>query len=94
MEGKITVDLCLRLWYNISMLRRDYIMSNKFIAELREQHSKFTTKQNKQRNARRTELSPLRNEDFYYTDASKYAEQYYGDTYRATTGLDDDWGDY
>jgi hypothetical protein len=64
---------------------------NNFVAELKEQHNKFMAKQNKQRNARRTENSPLRNEDFYYTDAPKYAEQYYGETYRATTGLDNDW---
>lgn len=32
------------------------------------------------------------NDERYWTDASAYAEQYYGDTYRATTGLDDDWG--
>ena len=69
-------------------------MSNNFVSELRDQHAKFLAKQTKQRNARRTEKSPLRNEDFYYTDASKYAEEYYGETYRATTGLDNDWGDY
>lgn len=33
-------------------------------------------------------------EDIHYADASKYAEQYYGETYRATVGLDNDWGDY
>lgn len=33
-------------------------------------------------------------ESVHYTDASKYAEQYYGETFRATTGLDNDWGDY
>ena len=33
-------------------------------------------------------------ESLHYTDASKYAEEYYGETYRATTGLDNDWGDY
>ncbi len=27
----------------------------------------------------------------YWTDASAYAEQHYGETYRATTSLDDDW---
>lgn len=30
----------------------------------------------------------------YWTDAPKYAEQYYGETYRATTQYDNDWGDY
>lgn len=33
-------------------------------------------------------------DELHYTDASKYAEQYYGETYRATTGLDNDWGNY
>ena len=48
-------------------------------------------KQKRQTTARRTENSPLRNEDFYYTDSSKYADQYYGDVYRATTRFDNDW---
>jgi len=30
----------------------------------------------------------------YYTDASKYAKQYYGETYYETTRHDTDWGDY
>lgn len=30
----------------------------------------------------------------YWTDASKYANQYYGETFRATTQYDNDWGDY
>jgi len=28
----------------------------------------------------------------YYTDASKYAQQYYGETFRETTRFDNDWG--
>lgn len=62
-----------------------------FVTELKKQHAEFMSKQNKQRVARRTEQSPLRNEDFYYTDAPKYAEKYYGDVYRATTKFDNDW---
>ena len=27
----------------------------------------------------------------YYTDASKYANQYYGETFRETTRFDNDW---
>jgi len=27
----------------------------------------------------------------YYTDASKYANEYYGETYRETTRFDNDW---
>jgi hypothetical protein len=30
----------------------------------------------------------------YYTDSSKYAQQYYGETYYETTRHDTDWGDY
>jgi hypothetical protein len=62
-----------------------------FAAELKKQHEAFMTKQSKQRVARRTETSALRNEDFYYTDAPKYAEKYYGETFRETTRFDNDW---
>lgn len=64
---------------------------NNFVAELKKQHKEFMEKQGKQRVARRIENSPLRNEDFYYTDAPKYAEKYYGETYRETTRFDNDW---
>lgn len=30
----------------------------------------------------------------YWTDASKYAEEFYGDRMRQTTRWDNDWGDY
>jgi len=30
----------------------------------------------------------------YYTDSSKYAKQYYGETMYETTRFDNDWGDY
>ena len=62
-----------------------------FAAELKKEHEKFMKKQQKQRVARRTENSPLRNDDFYYTDASKYADKYYGETFRETTRFDNDW---
>ncbi len=29
--------------------------------------------------------------DIYYSDASKYTKQYYGDVYHATTRHDNDW---
>ena len=64
---------------------------NTFVTELKKEHDKFMKKQYKQRVARRTENSPLRNEDFFYTDASKYADKYYGETYRETTRFDNDW---
>ena len=30
----------------------------------------------------------------HYTDASKYAKEYYGDRMQQTTRWDNDWGDY
>ena len=48
-------------------------------------------KQLRQAKARRTEKSALRNEDFHYTDASKYAKKYYGETFHETTRFDNDW---
>ena len=62
-----------------------------FVAELKKQHDDFLKKQIKRRKARRVETSPLRNDDFYYTDAPKYAEKYYGETFRETTRFDNDW---
>jgi len=32
--------------------------------------------------------------DLHYTDASKYAKEYYGDVAYQTTRFDNDWGDY
>tara|TARA_R100000541_G_scaffold54665_1_gene63255 strand:- start:385 stop:675 length:291 start_codon:yes stop_codon:yes gene_type:complete len=48
------------------------------------------------RSKRSTEIrEPVQGENVnYWTDSSKYAEEYYGEAYRATTGLDNDWGDY
>lgn len=38
---------------------------------------------------------PVQGENInYWTDASQYADEYYGETYRATTKYDNDWGDY
>lgn len=62
-----------------------------FAEILKAEHAAFMKKQNRQTKPRRTEKSPLRNEDFYYTDASKYAQQYYGETYHETTRFDNDW---
>ena len=64
---------------------------NTFVSELKKEHDKFMKKQLRQAKARRTEKSPLRNEDFDYTDASKYAKQYYGEVYHETTRFDNDW---
>jgi len=75
---------------------------NLFVAELKKEYSNFAKaqakkqdafmqKQARQARAKRTENSPLRNDDFYYTDASKYANKYYGETFRETTRFDNDW---
>ena len=60
-------------------------------AEAKKQRA-FMASQKRQANAQRVENSALRNEDFYYTDSSKYAKQYYGETYYETTRHDNDWG--
>ena len=62
-----------------------------FVSELKKEHDKFMKKQLRQAKARRTEKSALRNEDFHYTDASKYAKEYYGEVYHETTRFDNDW---
>ena len=59
-------------------------------AEKRKQDS-FMKKQARQAVQRRKENDRLRNEDFYYTDASKYAKKYYGEVYHETTRFDNDW---
>jgi len=65
-----------------------------FVAELKKQHTAFMKKQARQATVRRNDRSMLREEEFHYTDASKYAKQYYGDIYHETTRHDKDWGDY
>ncbi len=64
----------------------------KFVRLLKNESAKFMRKQERQARAKRVQYNGLTNDDFYYTDESKYAEQYYGDRYRQTTGLDNDWG--
>ena len=78
---------------------------NTFVAELQKEVNKFRKaedrkqanlmkKQARQAKVKREDKSMLRKEEMHWSDASKYAEQYYGETFRATTGLDNDWGDY
>jgi hypothetical protein len=62
-------------------------------AEQRKQES-FMKKQARQARVKREDKSMLREEEFHYTDAPKYAQQYYGETYYETTRHDNDWGDY
>ena len=39
----------------------------------------------------REEKVEVKEDERYWTDASAYAEQYYGDAYRATTRFDNEW---
>ena len=48
-------------------------------------------KQQRQAKAKREDKSMLRKEEFHYTDASKYAKEYYGEVYHETTRFDNDW---
>jgi hypothetical protein len=52
---------------------------------IRETHIIFLKKKRKKPD------KPLLAADFHYTDASKYAKKYYGETYRETTRFDNDW---
>ena len=54
----------------------------------------FMKKQQRQAKVKREDKSMLRKEEFYWSDAPKYAQQYYGETYHETTRHDNDWGDY
>tara|TARA_R100000030_G_scaffold27977_1_gene20479 strand:+ start:30 stop:269 length:240 start_codon:yes stop_codon:yes gene_type:complete len=66
------------------------------IAVIREHAQKFTKKLNRNQRVRKTEtksLDPYYNQENinHWTDASKYAEEYYGDVFRQTTRYDNDW---
>lgn len=67
---------------------------------IRAAHKKFNNKLKRNQRVRKTEtksIDPLLsgvNDNLninHYTDASKYANQYYGDVYHATTRYDNDW---
>jgi len=75
---------------------------NTFIAELQKEVSRFRKaeqrkqerfmkKQARQAKVKREDKSMLRKEEFHYTDAPKYANEYYGEVYRETTRFDNDW---
>ena len=64
---------------------------NKFRKAEQRKQERFMKKQARQAKVKREDKSMLRKEEFYYTDASKYAEQYYGETYHETTRFDNDW---
>ena len=66
------------------------------LAVIREHAEKFNKKLKRNQRVRKTETVSL---DIYtnqeninlWTDASQYANQYYGDVYRQTTRYDNDW---
>jgi len=59
-------------------------------AEKRKQAT-FMKKQARQAKVKREDRSMLRKEEMHWTDASKYAKQYYGETFYETTRHDNDW---
>ena len=68
------------------------------LALIRKAAKKFQKKQNRQSRVKRTENSQYMNivrNEFdninHYTDDSRYADQYYGDTFRNTTRYDNEW---
>ena len=68
------------------------------LAMIKAAHAKFKKKQARNRQVRKTETSfmdkysGLDGENInHYTDASKYANEYYGETMRETTRFDNDW---
>ena len=70
-------------------------MSKAFISELKKQHADFMRKQKKEAGVKRRENKKQDDElelyNPHYTDAPRYAEEYYGEVYRATTRYDNDW---
>jgi|TARA_Y100000287_G_scaffold36993_1_gene27983 hypothetical protein len=66
------------------------------LAVIREHAEKFNKKLKRNQRVRKTEtisLDKYTNQENinHWTDASQYANQYYGDVYRQTTRYDNDW---
>ncbi len=66
------------------------------LAVIREHAEKFNKKLKRNQRVRKTEtisLDKYTNKENinHWTDASQYANQYYGDVYRQTTRYDNDW---
>ena len=80
-------------------IEKDMTQSER-MAVIREHAQKFTKKLKRNQRVRITETKSLDKsvESFYnqeninhWTDASKYAEEHYGDVYRQTTRYDNEW---
>ena len=65
-----------------------------FAAKQAREQAAFMKSQGRQARVKREDKSMLRKEEFYWSDAPKYAQQYYGEVYHETTRHDNDWGDY
>jgi hypothetical protein len=70
--------------------------SEERLALMKKIGKKFNQKIKRNSKVRRTETHYMDKYDNgtninHYTDASKYAEKYYGERMRQTTGLDNDW---
>lgn len=62
------------------------------MAMIRAASANFKGKQAREAQMKRTDKMAKENADErYWTDASKYAEKYYGETFRETTRFDNDW---
>lgn len=59
------------------------------IAMIREAHKKMLAK--KARKARVTKKQSEQEDERLWTDAPRYAAEYYGEVYRETTKFDNDW---
>lgn len=61
---------------------------------IRETAKRFKAKRAQEARFEREEKTKVDGSELYWSDAPKYAEKYYGETFRATTRFDNDWGDY
>lgn len=59
-------------------------------AQARKQDA-FMKKQARQARVKREDKSMLRSEEFHWSDAPKYAKEWYGEVYHETTRFDNDW---
>ena len=76
-------------------IEKDMTQSER-LAVIREHAEKFNKKLKRNQRVRKTETKSLdkytNQENInHWTDASQYANQYYGDVYRQTTRYDNDW---
>ena len=58
---------------------------------IREAAKRFQKRQAREARFTREEKVKVEKDERYWTGASAYAEQYYGETFRATTRFDNDW---